>query len=83
MPIKDLDERLKTLEPNQIDQLPVEDGDSSESDDKGNPAFWNKSINFRTLPENVQNAILKSKERAKHSEFYYRLKSLQERIKVF
>jgi hypothetical protein len=35
------------------------------------------------LPENVRHAIDVGKQKAKHSEFYYRLKGLNERIHTY
>jgi len=39
-------------------------------------AYWQ-------LPENVRNAIDVAKMKAKHSEFYYRLQKLSDKILVF
>jgi hypothetical protein len=38
---------------------------------------------FYTLPENVQNAINNAKLKKKHSDFYYRLRLLNDKIHVF
>lgn len=41
-----------------------------------NKAYWN-------LPENVRNAIDLAKMKQKHSEFYYKLQTLNDKIYVF
>ena len=41
-----------------------------------NKAYWN-------LPENVRNAIDLAKMKSKHSEFYYKLQTLNDKIYVF
>ena len=41
-----------------------------------NKAYWN-------LPENVRNAIDLAKMKQKHSEFYYRLQAVNDKIYVF
>ena len=56
---------------------------SSEEDDKDDPNFWRKDQGYDSLPRNVQHAIEVSKEKAKHSEFYYRLKGLNEKIYTY
>ena len=65
---------------------PDNDGKSnhtSDEDDKTSNVWWAHASDFKTLPENVQMAILNSKKRAKHSEFYYKLRGLQDRIHLF
>ena len=57
--------------------------DSSDADDKTDPSFWRKDGNYTTLPENVRAAIDLSLDKSKHSDFYYKLRGLNERIKVF
>lgn len=66
----------------QIDALPSSES-SSEEDDKTAANYWKKDENFHLLPKNVQQAIKTSKMKAKHSEFYYKLKNLKDRIVVF
>ena len=56
---------------------------SSDEDDKLNPNFWVKSDNFNQLPEAVRQAIENGMLRAKHSAFYYRLKDLNDKIKIY
>lgn len=56
---------------------------SSEEDDKTNPNFWRKDDRYDSLPANVKHAIDVSRDKAKHSEFYYRLKGLNERIYTY
>ena len=56
---------------------------SSEEDDKTNPNFWRRDQAYYSLPENVRNAIENGKMKAKHSEFYYRLKGLNEKISTY
>lgn len=53
---------------------------SSEEDDKTHPAFFQKDNRYHSLPANVRHAIDVGKQKAKHSEFYYRLKGLNEKI---
>lgn len=56
---------------------------SSDEDDKTRPGFWNNDDDYMKLPENVRAAIELSREKAKHSQFYYRLRGLNERIKIY
>ena len=56
---------------------------SSEEDDKNHPNFWRKDEKYWELPENVRHAIEVGKLKAKHSEFYYRLKGLNEKITTY
>lgn len=42
-----------------------------------------KNEQYWQLPENVRNAIDVAKMKAKHSEFYYRLQTLNDKIFVF
>ena len=82
VPVKELDEHMQRLRGDQIDVLPSEY--SSEADDKTDKKFWSLDPkDFDILPKNVQEAVKKSKEKAKHSEFYHKLKNLRERIKTF
>ena len=41
-----------------------------------NKAYW-------ALPENVRNAIDLSKKKSKHSDFYYKMASLNDKISVY
>ena len=56
---------------------------SSEEDDKTHPSFWRRDQAYYSLPDNVRHAIENSKIKAKHSEFYYRLKGLNEKISTY
>lgn len=60
----------------------IED-DSSDSDDKTQPNFWHTNNEYDTLPENVKKAINVGKLKAKHSQFYYRMKDLNHKITIF
>jgi hypothetical protein len=60
-----------------------EESVSSEEDDKTDPSFWRRDKNYHSLPANVRHAIDVGKQKAKHSEFYYRLKGLNERIYTY
>ena len=66
-----------------LDQPSSSEMFSSEEDDKTHPNFWRKDDNYHSLPANVRHAIDKGKLKAKHSEFYYRLKGLNERIYTY
>ena len=72
-----------------MDNIEAELGDesseffSSEEDDKDDPNFWRRDHRYDALPKNVQHAIDVSREKAKHSEFYYRLKGLNEKIYTY
>jgi len=57
--------------------------ESSDEDDKTNPAYWRKDRNYLSLPENVRHAIEVSQLKAKHSDFYYKLKGLNEKISTY
>lgn len=56
---------------------------SSDEDDKTQQQFWRKSDELGNLPENVKKAIMTSKLKAKHSEFYYKIKDLKTKIQVY
>lgn len=56
---------------------------SSEEDDKTNPNFWARDTRYRSLPAHVRRAVDNGREKAKHSEFYYKLRGLNERIHVY
>ena len=60
----------------------IED-DSSASDDKTQPQFWRASNEYDSLPEHVKKAIDVGKLKAKHSQFYYRMKDLNHKIHVY
>ena len=45
--------------------------------------FWQNTGDYDNLPEMVKNAILSRKNKAKHSEFYYKMKDLNWKIKRF
>ena len=60
-----------------------ETDESSDEDDKLNPRFWQRPIDFKNLPEPVRHAIELSELRAKHSQFYYKLKDLNAKIKIY
>ena len=56
---------------------------SSDEDDKNQSQFWQKDEGYYSLPKNVRNAISISKQKQKHSEFYYKLKHLNDRINIY
>lgn len=58
---------------------------SSDEDDKHHPNYFAeiKEHRFHQLPVNVQNAIIIGKSKSKHSEFYNRLKDLNEKIGTY
>ena len=61
-----------------------EDG-SDESDDEENcpcPGHW-KTKAYYKLPENVRNAIDIAKTKSKHSEFWYKLQTLNDKIYIY
>ena len=61
-----------------------EDG-SDESDEMENrpcPGHW-KTKAYYKLPENVRNAIDIAKTKSKHSEFYYKLQTLNDKIYIY
>jgi len=57
--------------------------ESSESDDRDQPNYYRKGEQFHLLPENVRAAIELSQEKSKHSEFYYKMKELNDKITVY
>ena len=56
---------------------------SSDSDDRLQPGYYLKSRHFHLLPENVRAAVALGQEKAKHSEFYYKMKELTDKIAVY
>jgi hypothetical protein len=60
-----------------------EDDVSSASDDKTQPNYWQSNEHMENLPAHVKDAILKGKMKAKHSEFYYKIKELTTKIHVY
>ena len=73
------------LQTSEVDEEsdPMEDYESSESDDKTQPNFWRRTDEYETLPTNVKKAIDVGKLKAKHSQFYYRMKDLNHKITVY
>ena len=66
----------KTEEHNNLDSISLNDVSSeldlsSDADDKTRPGYWRKDEPYLALPENVRAAIELSRERSKHSDFYY------------
>lgn len=63
-----------------VKKLPTPPSSSSEEgenlDGYKNKAYW-------ALPENVRNAIDLSKKKSKHSDFYYKMASLNDKIAVY
>lgn len=55
---------------------------SSDEDDKTQQT-WKYNESYLALPENVRAAIDLSREKSKHSEFYYKLRGLNDRIKIY
>ncbi len=55
--------------------------DASSSDRDAELNWKNKT--YWALPENVRNAIDVAKMKKKHSDFYYRLKILNDKIHIF
>ena len=53
----------------------------SDSDNQDNEAYRNSK--YWSLPENVRHAIDLTKKKQKHSDFYTRLRSLNEKISVY
>ena len=66
-----------------LNDISSELDDSSDEDDKTRPGYWRHDAPYMRLPENVRAAIELSRERSKHSEFYYKLRGLNERIKIY
>ena len=56
---------------------------SSEAGEKVNLEQLMKKDSFRELPENVQQVVVKSLERAKHSDFYFKLRGLTDKINLY
>ena len=46
------------------------------------PEDW-RTEQYWTLPENVRNAIDKAKSKKTNSDFYYRLKEMNEKLHIF
>jgi hypothetical protein len=59
-----------------------EEHENSSQGEKENPSSW-QTEQFYALPENVQNAINNAKLKKKHTDFYYRLRLLNDKIHVF
>lgn len=59
------------------------DRTSSDEDDKAQKGYFKRTKHFYSLPPNVRNAIELSKEKSKHSEFYYKLKGLNDKISTY
>ena len=79
-----LSAQLSSYQNSQYEDDFEEDGsESSQSDDKTQPQFWKKDSDFYQLPENVRHAIEVGKQKAKHSEFYYKMKDLNSKVQVY
>ena len=59
-----------------------EDEGDGDIDDKCKNMYWRNAAYWR-LPENVRHAIDVAKLKSKHSEFWYRLQTLNDKIFVF
>ena len=57
--------------------------DFSEMDDKDDPNFFRRDKKFYNLPKSVQLAIENSLKRAKHSNFYFKLQDLNDKISLY
>ena len=58
--------------------------ESSEPDDKTSATYQLfDNQNYSNLPENVVAAIEQAREKQKHSAFYYTLRGLNEKIKIY
>ena len=55
----------------------------SDFDNKEDPNFFKKGNNFNNLPDAVKIAVENSKQKAKHSDFYYKLSDLNNRIGLY
>ena len=55
--------------------------DSSSEEGENLDGYKNKA--YWALPENVRNAIDLSKKKSKHSDFYYKMASLNDKISVY
>ena len=62
---------------------PTGDEDDSSSEDEGDDNYLSKQPGFQRLPENVQNAMITARRKQKHSDFYNKLKHLNEKIEVY
>lgn len=56
---------------------------SNSSSDEGENLDGYKNKAYWALPENVRNAIDLSKKKSKHSDFYYKMSSLNDKISVY
>jgi len=56
---------------------------SNSSSEEGENLDGYKNKAYWALPENVRNAIDLSKKKSKHSDFYYKMASLNDKIAVY
>jgi hypothetical protein len=80
--IKAQETDLQERDDSDDDESEIED-DSSASDDKTQPNFWRTSNQYDSLPDHVKAAINVGKLKAKHSQFYYRMKDLNHKISLY
>ena len=52
----------------------------SDADDKDDPNFFLRGPEFNDLPLHVRRAIVNGKMKGKHSDFYYRLQELGQKV---
>lgn len=55
----------------------------SDIDDKNDPNYFPEEKQFQKLPPAVREVVRNSQTRAKHSDFYYRLKNLNFKIGLY
>jgi hypothetical protein len=65
-----------------VEQDLLDDDNLSEHSDVPNDGHW-KNSQYWSLPENVRNAIDVAQMKKKHSDFYYQLRLLNDKIHVF
>lgn len=55
----------------------------SDADDKEDPNYFRRGEAYRRLPSHVRRAIANGQTRAKHSDFYYRLQELGQKVQHY
>lgn len=70
------------MKPNDANVSDSDDPDKSKDDGK-KVDYSYRDANYWALPENVRAAIDVAKMKSKHSEFYYRLQTLNDKIFIF
>ena len=82
-PFDGTEDSKKYGDPNPDEIRPTEGDESSEQEHCCKHFYWRKDAAYWRLPENVRHAVDVAKMKSKHSEFWYRLQTLNDKIFIY